>query len=114
MVRLILGLPPARHGGNWPPVDKALVTPLKGLETEEQAALLVAQRELRQLRETIQALRAELEQVQASRDEAVQAAVTVSQDEARQLRTTAASLRDELQGLEIAKQEAVQAAIAGG
>src|SRR5437868_10460131 len=99
----ILGLPPANRRGNCPPVEKALVTPLKGLETDEQAALLGAQRELRQLRDTIQALRAELESVQASRAEGVQTAVAAAQDEVRQLRTTAASLRDELQALEFAK-----------
>ena len=42
-------------------MEKALLNPMKGLETEEQAALLLAQRELRQLRDTIQILRLELE-----------------------------------------------------
>ena len=76
--------------------------------------LYEAQTEIGHLKDTISALRTQLEEVQAGRAEAVQAAVAAAQDEIRQLHATIQILRDELQGLEMAKGEAVQAAVAAG
>jgi gas vesicle protein len=56
-----------------------------------------AQADIRHLKNTIAALRDELEAMRASKDEAVQAAVAAGRDEARQLQMTIATLRDELE-----------------
>jgi gas vesicle protein len=63
----------------------------------ENDALYQAQADIRHLKNTIAALRDELEMMRASKDEAVQAAVAAGRDEARQLQTTIAALRNELE-----------------
>jgi hypothetical protein len=60
-------------------------------------ALYQAQADIRHLKNTIAALRDELEAMRASKDEAVQAAVAAGRDEAHQLQTTIAALRNELE-----------------
>jgi chromosome segregation ATPase len=59
--------------------------------------LYQAQTEIRHLKNTIQALRDELEAMRTAKDEAVQAVVAAGADEARQLQGTIAALRNELE-----------------
>jgi gas vesicle protein len=60
-------------------------------------ALYQAQADIRHLKNTIAALRDELEMMRASKDDAMQAAVAAGRDEAHQLQTTIAALRGELE-----------------
>ena len=73
-----------------------------------------AQTEIRHLRETIAALRAQLEEEHAGIDAAVQAAVAASRDEVEQLQATIQALRDQLQALLVSKDQAVQTVVAAG
>jgi cell division septum initiation protein DivIVA len=63
----------------------------------ESNALYQTQTEIRHLKNTIQALRDELEAMRASKDEALQAASAAGADETRQLQSTIAALRGELE-----------------
>jgi chromosome segregation ATPase len=60
-------------------------------------ALYQAHADIRHLKNTIAALRGELEVMRLRKDEAVQAAVAAGRDEAHQLQTAIAALRDELE-----------------
>ena len=64
---------------------------------EETDELLLAQTEIRHLKNTIQALREEMERVRFERDEAVSAAVSEANKEIQQLRSTALAFRDDLE-----------------
>jgi hypothetical protein len=66
------------------------------------------------VKDTVTALRTNLEELQAGRDGAVQEAVAAAQDEIRQLRHTVQALRDDLQALQAEKEQVVQAAVAAG
>lgn len=81
-----------------------------GDTVDASAQLYQAQTEIRQLKGTVAALRAQIEEMSAARDAAVQSAVAASRDEVRQLQGTVQTLRDELQGILLAKDAAVQAA----
>ena len=74
--------------------------------------LHLAQTEIRHLRNTIGALREELEGLQFEKQQSVQRAVADAADEATQLKETAAALRDEMEGLQFEKNRAVQEAVA--
>jgi chromosome segregation ATPase len=63
----------------------------------EDDRLHLAQIEIRHLQNTIQALRGQLEALQADKSSAVQAAVTAGSNEARQLQATIQALRVELE-----------------
>jgi HAMP domain-containing protein len=64
------------------------------VETDQ---LYQAQTEIRHLKNTIQALRDELEAMRVGKDEAVQATIAAGADEVRQLHATIAALRTELE-----------------
>lgn len=100
--------------GHFPAVPKDSSPPDTPVVVVENDELLEARRQIRQMTDTVGALRTQLEQAEALRRESVQAAVAGAQDEIRQLQHTVASLRDELQALAAAKTEAVQAAVAAG
>ena len=70
--------------------------------------LLVAQTEIRDLKEAIRALRDELEKLNAGREDAVQAAVAAGQEEVRQLRDMIRTLRTELEHAYADKDAAVE------
>lgn len=78
----------------------------------ESDELYLAQTEIRHLKDTIRALREELEKEQAGREDAVQAAVAASLEEIRQLREMIQSLREQLEALLASKEQAVQAVVA--
>ena len=59
--------------------------------------LYEAHTEIRHLKNTIQALRDELEAMHRSKDEAVQVAIAAGANEARQLQATIAALRAEME-----------------
>ena len=59
--------------------------------------LLVAQREIRHLKDTITALREQMELQRAAHDDAVQAAHSTSDSELRQLKDTVTALREKLE-----------------
>jgi chromosome segregation ATPase len=63
----------------------------------ETDKLYEAQTEIRHLKNTIQALRDELEAMRMGKDEAVQAAIAAGANEARQLQATIAALRAEME-----------------
>ena len=63
----------------------------------EKDKLYEAQTEIRHLKNTIQALRDELEAMRVGKDEAVHAVIAAGADEARQLQATIAALRTELE-----------------
>ena len=63
----------------------------------ETDKLYEAQTEIRHLKNTIQALRDELEAMRVGKDEAVQAAIAAGANEARQLQATITALRTELE-----------------
>ena len=63
----------------------------------EKDKLYEAQTEIRHLKNTIQALRDELEAMRVGKDEAVQAAIAAGANEARQLQATITALRTELE-----------------
>jgi len=65
--------------------------------TVEKDKLYEAQTEIRHLKNTIQALRDELEAMRVGKDEAVQAVIAAGAVEARQLQATIAALRTELE-----------------
>jgi chromosome segregation ATPase len=67
----------------------------------ENNALYQMQTEIRHLKNTIQALRDELEAMCASKEEALQAASAAGADEMRQLQSTIAALRTELEQKEV-------------
>jgi len=67
------------------------------IENEE---VLFAQREVRHLKDTITALREQMEVLQAEQVQAVQTAHTTADAEMRQLRDTAVALRDQLEASE--------------
>ncbi len=77
-------------------------------------AVLRLEQDVRQLKETVLALRLKLEEAQAGRDQAVQDAVAGAHDEIRQLRDTVRTLREEMQTLQAEKDRAVQVAVATG
>lgn len=85
-----------------------------GDPVDRTGALHEAQKEIRQLRSTIAALRAQLEETHAGGDAAVQRAVAAGRDEVRQLQATVAALRDEMQAILLAKDAAVEATRAAG
>ena len=87
---------------------------MSGLQTEtgDPSSLDQSEIELRHLRQTIHALRQELEERQAERSESIQRAIATSQGEIVQLKKTAAALRDALEAKQVEKDEAVQQAIA--
>ena len=62
----------------------------------ETDKLYEAQTEIRHLKNTIQALRDELEAMRVGKDEAVHTVIAAGADEARQLQATIAALRTEL------------------
>ena len=63
----------------------------------ERDKLYEAQTEIRHLKNTIQALRDQLEAMRLGKDDAVQAAIAAGANEARQLQATIAALRTELE-----------------
>ena len=63
----------------------------------ETDKLYEARTEIRHLKNTIQALRDELEAMRVGKDEAVQAAIAAGANEARQLQATITALRTELE-----------------
>ncbi len=63
----------------------------------ETDKLYEAQTEIRHLKNTIQALRDELEAMRVGKDEAVHAVIAAGADEARQLQATIAALRTEME-----------------
>src|SRR4051812_38667897 len=71
---------------------------MSGLQTDtgdpSATPLYEAETELRYLRQTVHALRQELEKQQAEKTEGVQRAIANAQGEITQLRKTAAALRD--------------------
>ena len=71
-----------------------------------------ADAEVRHLRQTVHALRQELEERQADKAESVQRAIANAQGEIVQLKKTAAALRDALEAMQAEKNAAVQRAIA--
>lgn len=109
-----IGLPRPRGPEDSTIVHKAPSPPDTPVVVAENDELLEARRQIRQMTDTVTALRTQLEQAETVRREAVQAAVTAAQDEIRQLQHTAGSLREELQALAVAKTETVQAAVAAG
>ena len=66
-------------------------------EATETDELLVAQREIRHLKDTITALREQMEVLRAEHDDAVQAAHATSDAEVRQLKDTVTALRENLE-----------------
>src|ERR1700679_2818512 len=93
--------------GALPLIDGAMI-----LQTDSghslKTALHEAEMEIRHLHGTIGALRQELEEQRAGKDQAVQQASADAQGEIRQLHDTVRALRDELEALQHSKQEAVQ------
>ncbi|MDA1022677.1 MAG: hypothetical protein O2817_04940 [Proteobacteria bacterium] len=81
---------------------------------KEQDDQLQADREIRHLKNTISALREEMEGMQYEAQDNIQRAVRDANDEAAQLKATATALRDELDNLSFEKDRAVQEAVAGG
>ncbi len=67
------------------------------IDAPQDEELLVAQREIRHLKETITALRAEMEAMRAAHADELQGAASAADAEMRQLRDTAAALRDQLE-----------------
>ena len=76
--------------------------------------LYLAHTEIRHLKNTIGALRVQLEEIQNGRDDAVHAATAASRNEVLQLRKTIEALRDELQTTVTAKEAAVQSVAVAG
>jgi hypothetical protein len=77
----------------------------------ERARAKSAEDECRLLRQTIGALRDELERLKIADQEALDRALAAAGDESRQLRQTAEALRDELERLRIAEQERLDRAL---
>ena len=79
-----------------------LLQPPRSSMTEAQNSdeLLETQKEIRHLKETVIALREEMEVLGVERDEAYQRAVEESQTEIRQLQATISALRDELENVQ--------------
>jgi SMC interacting uncharacterized protein involved in chromosome segregation len=73
-----------------------------------------AQRDIRQLKETIAALRDELEAQAHEKGRAVQEAAATADNEIHQLRQTATVLREELEALQFEKEKMVQEAVSMG
>lgn len=86
------------------------VKPASG-KIDKKDALYLAQVEIRQLKETVAALRDQLERNMGERNDAVQRAIASGHDEARQLQKTIQALRDELELARAAKDEALQAVL---
>ncbi|HIF61302.1 MAG TPA: hypothetical protein EYQ26_17770, partial [Rhodospirillales bacterium] len=78
---------------------------------KDNEALQIAEGELRHLRETIEALRSELEQHSFNQETAVQKIAQNSADEIQQLKSTATNLRDELESMHFEKDSTVQQAV---
>jgi len=64
------------------------------------------------LKETIVALREELEKLAVEKEESIQKAVVTANNEIAQLKATAAALRDEMEKMEYEKRESIQNALA--
>ncbi len=73
-----------------------------------EASHHAAQGEIRLLKETITALRNELEEQVVKREHKVQEAVATANDEIQQLRQTVSALREALEALQFEKDKAVQ------
>ena len=78
----------------------------------ESGELHEAHSEIRHLKNTIGALREELESTRYANEQDVQSAIAITNDEIVQLRATAQALRDELENLRFEKDKAVQEAVA--
>lgn len=105
---------PRSPAENWPAVDRAILSGQTDASPDRREESLEAQRQIRQLRDTVAALRAQMEATEAGRAAAVQQAVAAGADEIRLLRTTISTLRDELQALQATRETDVQAAVAAG
>ena len=84
-----------------------MVTNRKARETNNQSSS-TADRQIRYLKETISALRDQLETYQFEKNKAVQAAVAASNGEIEQLKTTTQALRDTLEELNFQRNKDVQ------
>ena len=93
--------------GALPIIDGAMTVQT---DNSLKTALHEAEMEIRHLHGTIAALRQELEEQRAAKDQAVQQASADAQGEIKQLRDTVRALRDELESLQHSKQDAVQKA----
>ena len=82
------------------------------LSTLQDNRLFEAETEIRQLKDAVNAMRAELERNQRDRGAAVQAAVADASLELQQTRLTVGRLRDELDKTKVENAEAVQRATA--
>ena len=77
----------------------------------ESEELYQAQTENRYLKETISALREELEKTQIGHEANVQKALTAANDEILQLKSSVSALRDELEKAQIISEENIQKAL---
>jgi chromosome segregation ATPase len=75
-------------------------------------ALDLAERDIRQLKDTISAMRREMEEMGAAANARVQQAATEHRDEALQLKAAVQAMRDEMEQMRFEKQRAVQQALA--
>ncbi len=81
------------------------------METQKR---YLAQKEIRHLKETIEAMRESMEKTKADGQQMIQQAVSGANYEIEQLKKTAMALRSKLEELKIEKQEAVQQAVSKG
>jgi uncharacterized protein (DUF3084 family) len=88
-------------------MSEKLVSPQTEMDPLQDALM-----DVRQMRETIEALRGEMESISFLKEQAVQEAKALSYDEIKQLKDTSGALRESLDDLNFDKTQAVQAAVA--
>ena len=81
------------------------------MPTQSLTALELAEREIRQLRDTISAVRQEMEEMGANAKAKMQYVAAECRDEAVQLKATVQAMRDEIEKMRFEKQRAVQEAV---
>lgn len=82
------------------------------MPTPPSTALDLAERDIHQLKDTISAMRQEMEEMAAATKARVQQAAAEYRDEAVQLKAAVQAMRDEMEQMRFEKQRAVQQAVA--
>ena len=86
---------------------------LMPMPTPSSTALDRAERDIRQLKDTISAMRQEMEAMGADAKARIQQVTAEYRDEAVQLKAAVQAMRDEMEQMRLEKQRAVQQAVAG-
>src|SRR3546814_4999252 len=103
----------ARSASGCPVDGWGAMNSIESKSRTEDEALFLAQTEVRHLKESIRALRDELERMRIDKETGIRQAVAAAGSEAAQLKATITALRDELEMKRIEKEENVQAAKIG-